>query len=80
MSPQEKALISVDNEDALVDDIITITVHGLRAGEKITLRAQIQHDGRTFGACAWFTADDYGVINLARDASTGGTYEGNERV
>ncbi|XP_052273691.1 acyl-coenzyme A thioesterase 1-like isoform X2 [Dreissena polymorpha] len=76
MSYQETAQITVDNSDALVDDVITITVHGLGAGQRITLRAQMQRDGRTFGACAWFTADDNGVIILARDASTGGTYEG----
>ncbi|XP_052791438.1 acyl-coenzyme A amino acid N-acyltransferase 1-like [Mya arenaria] len=68
--------ILVDDPEALVDAVIRICVEGLSAHEPVTVRAEIRHEGAVYAACANYVADDQGVVDVTRDASSGGTYEG----
>ncbi len=62
---------------ALVDQPATIRVTGLKPGQPVTLRASLSnYRRRRFVAQATFTANDEGVVNVARQAPEYGSYSG----
>lgn len=64
----------------LNDELLDIRVSGLRAGQKVTLRAHVTSEcGRyRFESSADYIADDYGSISVQNDPSIGGSYTGVE--
>ncbi|KAL4237977.1 hypothetical protein ACF0H5_002688 [Mactra antiquata] len=68
--------IVVDNEEALVDDVIIIEVKGLEKNQPITVRAETTEKDQVFAGSGCFTADDNGYVNLFKHASSSGTYTG----
>lgn len=68
--------IIVDNEDALVDDVITIRVAGLDSRQQVTVRAEVDEKGQVFAGSGCFTADDSGMVDLSTQVSSAGTYTG----
>ncbi|XP_030628492.1 peroxisomal succinyl-coenzyme A thioesterase-like [Chanos chanos] len=72
-------LISVQPSRALVDEKITITVRNLPPKQKVTLHSLHQSEDKDFWeAFGHYISDEDGTVNMAEDASLGGTYEGTE--
>lgn len=61
---------------SLVDATVHVRLTGAKAGEKVTLTA---NEG-AWKSRAVFRADAHGVVDLARDHSTGGTYRGIDEM
>ncbi|XP_053387306.1 uncharacterized protein LOC123563546 [Mercenaria mercenaria] len=68
--------IIVDKEDALVDEVINITLNGLQEKQHVTVRAEVNEKGQIFAGSGCFVADDNGTIDISTQPSTHGTYEG----
>ena len=60
--------------ECLVDDTVSIVVTGLTAGQKITICATLEDDGKRFYSAAHYTADSQGIVDVSKLPSTGGTY------
>lgn len=72
MSPE----IKVDKPDALVDEVISISVRGLDKHQKVTIRAEIIEKGLVFASTGCFVADQNGDVDVQTHASASGTYTG----
>jgi dienelactone hydrolase len=69
--------ITVDRPDALASAVIDVRVSGLSPGQQVTIGAQTQDGNRLrWSAAATYRADAQGRLDLARDAATGGSYQG----
>ncbi len=72
-----KPQIVVTPARALIDEPVEISVVNLAAHENITLEASCKDkDNNTWISCATFQADDKGVVNVAKQAPTTGSYSG----
>uniref|UniRef100_A0A914VQ36 Uncharacterized protein n=1 Tax=Plectus sambesii TaxID=2011161 RepID=A0A914VQ36_9BILA len=69
-------MLSIGPRVAMFDTPVTITVERLRPGQKVTISAQVEHVGGKLESFAFLTADNHGCLDLRRDSSQGGTYEG----
>lgn len=69
--------IAVDQPDSLTGTVIDVRVEGLDAGQQVGVAAESRDGGGVrWSAQAQFRADGQGRVDLARDAATGGSYEG----
>lgn len=68
--------ISVDKEDALVDDVIIISINGLQKNQLVTVRAEVIEKGQVFAGSGCFMADGSGKVDISTQPSTCGTYKG----
>lgn len=69
--------IDVDKPEALFDEPIHIRVTGLPANEHVSITARASDMfGGAWSSRATFVANAKGELDLARDASTAGSYEG----
>jgi dienelactone hydrolase len=76
-SPARHPAIEVDEPTALFDQPVHVTVTGLTKGEKVTVKAQATSGiHQVWQSYADFTADDAGVVDVARSVPTSGTYAG----
>lgn len=75
--PPRHPAIEVDQPTALFDQPVHVTVTGLAKGAKVTVTAQATSGvNQVWQSHADFTADDAGVVDLARSVPTSGTYAG----
>ncbi|AOZ06322.1 acyl-CoA thioesterase/bile acid-CoA:amino acid N-acyltransferase family protein [Cupriavidus malaysiensis] len=73
----QEPVLEVTPADALIDQPRRIVVHGLRAGEHVTLTAQTTRGrGVVWASQAVFAADGDGTVDLGRDAPLSGSYAG----
>ncbi|XP_053377532.1 bile acid-CoA:amino acid N-acyltransferase-like [Mercenaria mercenaria] len=70
------AEITVDKEDALVDDELRIIVKGLQKNQLVTVRAEVTEKGQVYAGYGCFVADDNGIVDICTRPSTFGTYKG----
>ncbi|WP_433556191.1 acyl-CoA thioesterase/bile acid-CoA:amino acid N-acyltransferase family protein [Pseudonocardia xinjiangensis] len=72
-----RVIIATSAADVLVDERVAITVHGLGAGDDVTLWARRVDDlGRPWLAHGTFTAGTDGTVAVATQAPRAGTYSG----
>src|SRR5215470_8132738 len=62
----------------LIDEPAGIVISGCAPGRPLTLTASSFIDGSVYEATATFTADQTGVVDTARHASTAGSYTGTD--
>ena len=62
--------------DVLLDETLDISVTGLAADSKITMRLYLKQTKAEFEACGQYIADSKGQIRLNEDPSVGGSYYG----
>lgn len=71
------ATIDVDHVTALADEPVHLRVTGLRPGEQVEISAVARdYQSAEWRSHASFAADDAGMVDLERDAPTGGSYQG----
>jgi dienelactone hydrolase len=69
--------IRVTPAQALVDEVISITLSGLAPGQAALVKATlIDNQGVTWQSAAEFSADRKGVVDLSKQAPTRGSYSG----
>ncbi len=69
--------IEVSPSEALMDEIVRITVRGLNPNQAVTIRAsQTAADKRRWQSQAFFRADANGVVDVARQTPVSGAYGG----
>ena len=72
--------ININPAESLFDQKINVSVTGLCSDKNVTLFLSTQQEWQKkcveFMSCAQFIASKDGEIDLARDASFGGSYEG----
>ncbi|KCB28518.1 acyl-CoA thioester hydrolase/BAAT C-terminal domain-containing protein [Bordetella hinzii] len=68
--------LTLEPADALIDVPRRIVVRGARPGAEVRLSTATSRAGVTWRAEARFVADAQGTVDPARDAATGGSYEG----
>ncbi|HKW44931.1 MAG TPA: acyl-CoA thioester hydrolase/BAAT C-terminal domain-containing protein [Candidatus Eremiobacteraceae bacterium] len=62
--------------NAAVDQAVRITIDGLKAGERVTVRAEQQRFGFPLRSEATFIADSHGRVFVDKDAPVSGDYSG----
>ncbi|XP_028677743.1 acyl-coenzyme A thioesterase 1-like [Erpetoichthys calabaricus] len=73
--------VGVSPRVALADERVHITVSGLSPSQEVTLRALVTSDDDTlFESCAQYRASQEGALDLSRDHSLGGSYNGIEEM
>lgn len=70
--------IQLDQEKLLADEPVSFSVVGCTPGETITVRASWPIGGQPVQTEGQFTAQPDGIVDPARQESTGGTYAGTE--
>ena len=77
----ESEAIQVTPKVSLFDQKVHIRVQGLPKKTKVTVHASTQQEWRKkpveFTSCSHYITSDEGDLDLARDASVGGTYTGH---
>ena len=77
MACASEATVSINvKPDVLLDETLDISVAGLAADSKITLRLYLKQAKAEFGAHGQYITDCNGRIRLNEDPSVGGTYYG----
>ena len=77
MANQYEAMVSINvKSDVLLDETLDISVTGLAADSKITMRLYLKQAKAEFGAHGQYIADYNGRIRLTEDPSVGGSYYG----
>jgi len=76
-----RAQIEIAPNPSFIDEDVTICVHGVAPGVRVTLRAEVKDDAdRIWEARGTYVADAAGSVNLARQKSLGGTYRGRDAM
>ncbi|KAL4238877.1 hypothetical protein ACF0H5_003584 [Mactra antiquata] len=60
----------------LVDEELEIIVKGLNKQQAVSVYAKLSEEGKHYESCAWFNADDNGIVDLKNNRSISGTYTG----
>ena len=72
-----RAQIEIAPNPSFIDEDVTICVHEVAPGVRVTLRAEIKDDAdRIWEARGTYVADAAGSVNVASQKSLGGTYRG----
>lgn len=72
-----RAQIEIAPNPSFIDEDVTICVHGVDPGVRVTLRAEVKDDAdRIWEARGTYIADAAGSVNVASQESLGGTYRG----
>lgn len=71
-------IISVEPDDALIDQEIDIKVKGLANKQLVTLHSTVNENGARFGAYGCYIADSSGQVDVQKDLCHTGTYTGIE--
>ncbi|HXT73100.1 MAG TPA: acyl-CoA thioester hydrolase/BAAT C-terminal domain-containing protein [Candidatus Angelobacter sp.] len=72
-----RAQIEIAPNPSFIDEDVTIYVHGVAPGVRVTLRAEVKDDAvRIWEARGTYVADAAGSVNVASQESLGGTYRG----
>src|SRR6185437_4563720 len=70
-----RAQIEIAPNTSFIDEDVTIYVHGVDPGVRVTLRAEVKDDAdRIWRARGTYVADAAGSANVASQESLGGTY------
>src|SRR5688572_2801228 len=73
----QRATISVQPADALIDQPVRIIVSGLPPRTQVRMRSFVRADSSTYYvAGAAYVSDESGTLDLTRDAATSGTFTG----
>ena len=73
----QRATISVQPADALIDQPVRIVVSGLPPRTQVMMRSFVRADSLTYYvAGAAYVSDERGTLDLNRDAATSGTFTG----
>lgn len=79
-SPPGVPAFSIKPEKTLIDEPVTIKLHNLSSGQRITIRAQTYDDrGASWSSWALFQADKRGGIDLQIQQPLAGTYQGADQ-
>ena len=60
----------------MIDEKVQIKTYGLLPGQKVTLFASMTESNKHYGSCGHYVANDKGVVDTFKDASSGGTFTG----
>lgn len=70
--------ISVDPQEALIDEEVDIRLEGLPPNERVTIKASVKEGGIPMSSYGCYTATEQGIVSVRDQASLEGTYTGVE--
>lgn len=68
--------ISVDPQEALIDEEVDIRLEGLPPNERVTIKASVKEGGIPMSSYGCYTATEQGIVSVRDQASLEGTYTG----
>ena len=71
------ATVTISPRNPLIDEILHITIHGLKPGQNVTIKASTTEGNAAFSSFACYNADGNGFVRVSEQPAVSGTYTGN---